>query len=177
MYCPHCGKPVQVAQFYCPECGKALTGVPTAPESPAGAGSTLPLSAPPPAQSRPRDLAWHIRLLGIFWIIYGGLRIIPALFFMSLTHVGMPFLPWPVRGWLAPVLFPLGILFTATAVAGLIAGWGLFQREPWARVLALVLGALALIHFPIGTALGIYTLWVLVPSQSGQEYRALSRPV
>jgi hypothetical protein len=124
-----------------------------------------------------RDLAWHVRLLGILWIIFGALRILPALFFLSITRVGIPFLPWQVRGWLGPMLVPLGILFTVSAAAGIIAGWGLLQRESWARVLALVLGVIALIHPPFGTALGIYTLWVLIPSQSEAEYRALSRPV
>jgi hypothetical protein len=31
-------------------------------------------------------------------------------------------------------------------------------------------GALALIRIPFGTALGIYTLWVLVPESSGREF-------
>jgi len=178
MYCPHCGKPIQTGQLYCPECGKPLASMPAASVPPAMVGSTIPAPkpSPPQAQSHPRDLAWHVRLLGIFWIIYGGLRIIPGLFFMSLAHVGRAFLPWPMRGFLAHMLVPLGVLFAATAVAGIVVGWGLLQREPWARILALVLGALALVHIPIGTALGIYTFWALLSAQSGQEYRALSRP-
>jgi hypothetical protein len=68
------------------------------------------------------DLAWHVRLLGILWIIFGALRIVPALFFLSITRVGIPFLPWQVRGWLGPALVPLGILFTISAAAGIIAG-------------------------------------------------------
>jgi hypothetical protein len=37
--------------------------------------------------------------------------------------------------------------------------------------LALVLGFVNLIHIPFGTALGIYTLWVLLPAQSEREFR------
>jgi hypothetical protein len=48
------------------------------------------------------------------------------------------------------------------------------QREPWARVLALVLGFIALFNIPFGTAIGVYTLWVLLPAQSQQEYEALA---
>jgi len=51
---------------------------------------------------------------------------------------------------------------------------GLLEREPWARTLALVLGFLSLFKVPVGTALGIYTLWVLLPAQSEQEYRRLA---
>ena len=36
------------------------------------------------------------------------------------------------------------------------------------------LGFLALLRPPFGTALGIYTLWVLLPQQSAQEYEQLS---
>ena len=38
---------------------------------------------------------------------------------------------------------------------------------------------LSMIHFPIGTALGIFTLWVLAPAASALEYEAIadrSRP-
>jgi len=36
-------------------------------------------------------------------------------------------------------------------------------------------GFLALLNIPIGTALGIYTLWVLLPQQSDEEYRSLAQ--
>ena len=38
-------------------------------------------------------------------------------------------------------------------------------------MLALVLGFLALIDVPLGTALGVYTLWVLLPERSEEEFR------
>jgi hypothetical protein len=41
-------------------------------------------------------------------------------------------------------------------------------------MLGIVLAFLALIRIPFGTALGIYTLWVLLPESSGQEYDALA---
>jgi hypothetical protein len=42
-------------------------------------------------------------------------------------------------------------------------------------MLAIVMGCLNLIHIPFGTALGIYTLWVLLPAQSEREYRNVSQ--
>jgi len=38
-----------------------------------------------------------------------------------------------------------------------------------------VLAFFALLNIPLGTALGIYTLWVLLPLESGQEYEQLAR--
>jgi hypothetical protein len=48
---------------------------------------------------------------------------------------------------------------------------GLLTRQPWARVPAIVLGVISLIEFPVGTAIGIYTLWALLPAASEREYR------
>ena len=60
------------------------------------------------------------------------------------------------------------------AFLGTMVGIGLLRRERWGRILALVVSILALFKFPFGTALGIYTLWVLVPAQSAQEYEKIS---
>jgi len=49
------------------------------------------------------------------------------------------------------------------------------QREDWARTIALVVGFVALLNVPLGTALGVYTLWVLLPRQSDDEYKALAQ--
>ena len=56
------------------------------------------------------------------------------------------------------------------AAAGIAAGLGLLQRQDWGRVLAIVLGVISLINIPFGTALGIYTLWVLVSPGADKEY-------
>ena len=69
----------------------------------------------------------------------------------------------------------VGTAFVLTGVAGLIAGWGLYERRPWARVLAIVLAFLSLFHPPFGTAIGIYTLWVLLPAASDAEYQRIAR--
>jgi hypothetical protein len=42
-------------------------------------------------------------------------------------------------------------------------------------MLAIVLGCFHLLNPPFGTALGIYTLWVLLPAASEQEYRQIAR--
>jgi hypothetical protein len=68
--------------------------------------------------------------------------------------------------WLPALVRVVGWLILVKAAMGIVTGWGLLQREEWARVVALVFGFLALLSVPIGTALGIYTLWVLLPSQS-----------
>jgi hypothetical protein len=58
------------------------------------------------------------------------------------------------------------------AVGAFLAGWGLNGRERWARPLALVMGFLALPFPPFSTALGVYTLMVLLPQSAERRYTA-----
>ena len=52
-------------------------------------------------------------------------------------------------------------------------GYGLLTRRPWGRTLALIAGILTLFKFPLGTALGIYTLVVLASSEAQAEYDSI----
>jgi hypothetical protein len=65
-------------------------------------------------------------------------------------------------GILGIIAIALGIFLAALALPGIIGGWALFSGRSWGRPLVLVLGALHLINFPLGTALGIYTFWALL---------------
>lgn len=60
------------------------------------------------------------------------------------------------------------------SIPGIIAGFGLYRRKEWARILTLILSVLAIFNFPIGTAIGIYSIWALIQPEtvaafSGQQ--------
>ena len=59
------------------------------------------------------------------------------------------------------------------SVPGVIAGIGLLKRKEWGRILTLVLSVIGLMNVPIGTAVGVYCIWVLVQ----EETIALFKPV
>jgi hypothetical protein len=132
-------------------------------------------------QLRPGRVQVHVHLLGIVWLAIsafntiGGvvLFILANTLFARARHYGAPESP---VAFLHPLLSVIAIFILAKAACGFIAGWGLLQREPWARILTLVLGFIALFNVPFGTAVGVYTLWVLLPAQSEQEYQALATP-
>jgi hypothetical protein len=69
----------------------------------------------------------------------------------------------------------IGVFVGLTALLTFVTGWGLYKREPWGRTLALVMGFVSLLSIPFGTALGIYTLVVLLPSDADVEWRELSK--
>ena len=154
MFCDRCGTALQQFQRFCPSCGKGVGPVPLMPQ-----GSRI---------------AGHVRLLGIFWLAISAFRLIPGIFLVSIFHSGFPFFPG-VPGFVHGIVRSVGGLLLVGAVLGIAAGWGLLERQPWARMLAIVLGCFSLLDMPFGTALGIYTLWVLLPAASEEEYRRIAR--
>jgi hypothetical protein len=78
-----------------------------------------------------------------------------------------------VQGFLQPLLTLVAIFVLSKALLGFAAGWGLLHRESWARIVALIGGFLALFHPSLWY--GIYTLWVLLPSESDREYQSKRR--
>ncbi len=176
MFCNNCGIEITPGQNFCSNCGKQLVaGVgPPAPEPP-----IPPRTAPlPPVQSR---IEKHTKILGIVWLAVSVFGLIPSFWFFFGSGMAMHFIPmhlqwgFPLRAFLWPIAGAIGMFLLASAVLGLLAGWGLLNYRPWARVLALILGVISLIHLPFGTALGIYTLWVLLPAESERDYKRLAR--
>jgi len=77
---------------------------------------------------------------------------------------------------LVPGIFMiLCVIFLIFAALRFITGWGLLKLAPWGRIFALVMAFLDLLHVPLGTALGVYTLFVLLPDAAGDEYRQMSQ--
>ena len=156
MFCDACGATLQNGQTFCSRCGKEIRGA-----SPVGY----------PHPSRVRE---HVRLLGILWIAYSAFHVIGGIVLMVLANTlfarNFDFRGPHLPAFLQPLLSSVAIFLLAKAAAGFAAGWGLLQRQSWARLLTLIVAFISLFNVPIGTALGIYTLWVLLPSQSDREY-------
>jgi hypothetical protein len=160
MFCDKCGSAVQADQRFCSRCGKQF--------------------AEPPMVGYPRTsrVREHIRLLGILWMAISAFNAVGAVVLYVLANT--LFVHLRENGgavWLHPFLSFIAILIVAKAAAGFIVAWGLLHREPWARIVTIILGFLALFNIPFGTALGIYTLWVLLPAESDLEYQQEVRGV
>ena len=163
MFCDACGVSVRPDQRFCGSCGKSFSDVPggAAPRSPYSEGR----------------VARHIQLVGILTMAGSIIGLVWGLSMLRLGHA--PFVyslghwPHPFRVFSLPHAF--GTWVFTCAVAGLIAGWGLMQRLPWARPAALLMNTLAMVYVPFGTLLGLYTLWVLLPREAEQEYRRMTQ--
>ena len=181
MYCMHCGASLHAGQVFCSACGKPVESTAQQAPLPTTYQAGQPAYQPPPqAYAAPRAqgrIARHLRTLAILWLVVSGLHLVSGLRLFTFGHFGLSFFHVPFSPFLTPLLSGLGILAMVSAVVGLVVGWALLQREPWGRMFAIILGIIILPRIPFGTALGIYTLWVLVPGNSEAEYRQLARPV
>ena len=74
----------------------------------------------------------------------------------------------PVAGFLGIVGVVAGIFLALLSLPGIIGGWALFTGRSWGRPVIIVLGILELLNFPLGTALGIYTLCILLRDPQSQ---------
>jgi hypothetical protein len=74
-------------------------------------------------------------------------------------------------GSFVPFALLVSVLIGAVDI---VTGLYLLARRPWARTLAMVMAVLSLLKLPFGTALGIYTLWVLAPQASSVEWEGLA---
>jgi hypothetical protein len=61
-----------------------------------------------------------------------------------------------------------------TALA-IVAAWGLLERTRWGRIFAIVVAILSLLKFPFGTALGIWTLVVLLGFRNSMLYQQIEQ--
>ena len=86
-----------------------------------------------------------------------------------------PLISHGVPGFVPTLVSSIAVLILFKAVACFAVGWGLLERESWARLLAIILAIVSLFNVPFGTALGIYTLWVLLPAQTDEEYKRMAR--
>ncbi|MHB1023391.1 MAG: zinc ribbon domain-containing protein [Acidobacteriaceae bacterium] len=166
MVCSACGAPINPGARFCANCGAQLQQ----------AAPAAYAAAPLPAQPR---VGRHLQTLGILWLVFGGYSLVlwlVALPFlagifggMGHMHYGMHGFPFNHPWFMGWIPFITAIIIVRSALS-LLVGFALLTRQPWGRVLAIVVGILSLLKLPFGTALGIYTLWVLAPAQSGVEY-------
>ena len=118
----------------------------------------------------------HVRILAYLHIVFGGLGTIAAVVvlfvFGGIAGIVGASNPGDPQAWhvAMPILGVVGLVISGfvllLSLPGVITGFGLLKFRPWARMLGIVLSALNLPGVPIGTALGVYGLWVLLQPET-----------
>jgi hypothetical protein len=116
----------------------------------------------------------HIELLAILHIVYNVVSfLIGAGFFFLFSGIGIISQNEIAFGVLGLIGFILGGFFITLSIPGLIAGIGLLKLRPWARILAIIMACINTLNIPIGTALAVYTFWVLVNDEAIKEFSSI----
>jgi hypothetical protein len=170
MQCSNCGNMLTPDARFCPRCGAHVVLQP----------QPGPVYAGVPPYSR---VGRHLQVAGILWIVYAFERVVSKVTGLMILH-GIFGNHWHSDwGWGSMGDFGFAALWPVIVVSlvvgfilSLLTGYALLTKQPWGRIIAIVTSVLALIHPFLGTALGIYTLWVLAPTASGYEYAAIAGP-
>jgi len=184
MNCNGCGQALVAGQGFCPRCGLASgLGAPPAP-------GTNPYFANSMGGYSLATVERRVNALAVGWFVYAGLAAVTGLVGLAFAHAWMgghpgPFGYWGGHGYghnflYGPAMpffflrFARLALFVRVALA-IAAGAGLMQKASWGRWVAIVAGCLALFHPLLGTALGIWTLVVLLSAPTAAGYEVMTR--
>lgn len=177
MTCSSCGNTLAQDVHFCPYCGAAIGAHAAQPQPQPG-----PVYAGVPVGLPYSRVARHLQVAGILWIVFAFYR-------TSTKLIGLMFLHgifgdhlhsnwgngWNFGNFDFAALWPImAVSLVVGLVLSLLTGYALLTKQPWGRVIAIVTSVLALFHPITGTALGIYTLWVLAPAASGVEYEMIA---
>jgi hypothetical protein len=118
----------------------------------------------------------HITLVGILNIVYSGFALIGSLVLFAvgfgfryimeiavrMDPHGVHELPAEVFNIVPIVLTFIGAIILLVSIAGIIGAIGVIKRKEWGRITVLVISFFHLIHIPLGTILGVYSIWALL---------------
>ncbi len=161
MFCERCGNKLVEGQRFCSSCGKPV-GI-----------SLVPLE-------RQGKVQRNLQILAILWMVVGALSLFIGFGMFTFGHMfanmGLHFDGAPnVIPFVRGIATFVGGFVLLKALLAIVTGIGLLQRQSWARPLAIVMSFFEMLHIPLGTALGIYTLVVLLPSEASEEYEELAK--
>jgi len=124
-------------------------------------------------------MATHVKVLASLFVVIAALLLVGA-FFLPLvlgfvgTLVGTSGDPdaATVGAFLGLTGAVLSVVLVCLAVPFVICAYGLFKFRPWARIMGIIMSAIALTKVPLGTLVGIYGLIILFQKKTEELFVA-----
>jgi hypothetical protein len=121
--------------------------------------------------------AEHSKILGIMHLAYGGMHLFSVIVMVIVFFVMGIMMPFASAEAGAPPAALFGVIFLIVGafsllltIPPLVAGYGFLKRKSWSKVAGTISAIMSLISIPMGTALGVYTLWFLFGEKGRQLY-------
>src|SRR5580765_5492854 len=121
------------------------------------------------------------KLLGLFFWLFTGLQVLVLLLIgiiyfvvIGILVASVPHKPGePGPEIMLPILFVvmviIGVFVAIFSIPKVVAGYGLRREKSWARIWATIACCMALLSFPLGTALGVWGL-IFLFGDEGKRY-------
>jgi hypothetical protein len=107
----------------------------------------------------------HVSLVAGLHIGYGALKLVGAFIVFLGMRFAWGFIPEEEEIAMEVLAALVSILPTVIAVFGIVdvfAGISLFSNRQWSRVLVIAVSVLNCLNIPIGTGIGVYSIWALM---------------
>jgi len=123
----------------------------------------------------------HIDLLAVFYQMWGVLALVTGTAVLVLAVGALAIVTSAERAALGPdvaagITVGFFFIFAAGALAWggihLWTGYSLRAHKAWARLAGLALAVLNLFFLPVGTALAVYTFWVLLSNETRRLFES-----
>lgn len=109
------------------------------------------------------EMKQHVTIVAALHIGMGALGVLIGLFvFVILMSVGIYSGDQEAFPILTAVAITVGGFLALLGLPGIVGGIGLLKYRNWARILVMVVSAFNVLNIPFGTALAVYSFWVLV---------------
>ncbi len=139
------------------------------------AGLAAKADASVPAKNR---MEKHVTLVAVINIVFGTLGLLIGIICLVAIGGGGLISRDPTAMRITGIVGPaIAGFFFLTSLPEIIGGIGLLKRKGWARILVLIISILDLLNIPIGTAIGIYTIWVLLKDETARLFADASARV
>ncbi|MGC4082625.1 MAG: hypothetical protein QM736_11070 [Vicinamibacterales bacterium] len=120
----------------------------------------------------------QVTLVGVLFLVWGGITILIGVSTLALGVAAASLITaaadagrGQVAAGLTAATFTLFAIIAIVWGAGhLVVGAHVRRRRHWSRLVALLLASIDLLLVPYGTALGVYTLWVLLHEEAKRQF-------
>lgn len=122
----------------------------------------------------------HINIVALLHLVMGAMGLVAVGLILVLALFGFSIVEFDSHeaqllvGILGTVFF---VIMLVSTIPDLIVGYALLKRRSWARTATIVVSAMNLFAFPVGTALGGYSLWVMFQPEMARELGRTPGPV
>lgn len=169
MYCKNCGSLLDSDESskFCSSCGFALSA--SSGETSKFVNKSTNYNSPSVATNKYHlsQLKGNLQIIGIFELIIGAFLLLGSLLMIGVRYFVINNVqnidPSSIQDFNIgmQVLLAMGLFLLVVALFIFVSGIGLLQSKKWSRVTSMIVGALAIFSFPVGTIFGAFTLYYL----------------